>query len=36
MKRTIKWDPKTEKFVDDAEAEANHLFDKTYSAGYKL
>lgn len=36
MKRTIKWNPKTEQFIDDAEAEANHLFDKTYSAGYKL
>ncbi len=34
--RPIKWDPATEKFVDDTEAEANRLFNKTYSEGYVL
>lgn len=34
--RPIKWDPKAEKFVDDAEADANRLFNKTYTEGYKL
>lgn len=36
MKRTIKWDPKTEQFVDDAEAESNRLYNKSYANGYKL
>ena len=34
--RPIKWNPQTETFVDDAEADANRLFHKTYSEGYKL
>jgi predicted dehydrogenase len=34
--RPIKWDPVTEKFVDDAEADANRLFNKTYTEGYFL
>lgn len=34
--RPIKWDPKTEKFVDDAEADSNRLYHKSYSEGYKL
>ncbi len=34
--RPIKWDPKTETFVDDPEATANRLYSKTYSEGYKL
>ena len=34
--RPIKWNPQTETFVDDAEADANRLFNKTYSEGYKL
>ncbi len=36
MKRPIQWDPETEKFVNDPEAEANRLFNKTYSEGYTL
>lgn len=36
MNRTIKWDPDAEKFVNDPEAEAHRLFDKTYSKGYSL
>lgn len=36
MKRPIQWDPETEKFVNDPEAEANRLFHKTYSEGYTL
>ncbi|NLZ96272.1 MAG: Gfo/Idh/MocA family oxidoreductase, partial [Bacteroidales bacterium] len=34
--RPIKWDPKTETFVDDAEADSNRLYHKSYSEGYKL
>lgn len=34
--RPIKWNPEAEKFVDDPEAEANRLFNKTYSEGYTL
>lgn len=34
--RPIKWDPVAEKFVDDPEAEANRLFNKTYAEGYPL
>lgn len=34
--RPIKWNPQTETFVDDPEADANRLFNKTYSEGYKL
>ena len=34
--RPIKWNPQTEKFVDDSEASANRLYNKTYSEGYKL
>lgn len=34
--RPIKWNPDTETFVDDAEASAHRLFNKTYSEGYTL
>ncbi|MDD2474515.1 MAG: Gfo/Idh/MocA family oxidoreductase [Dysgonamonadaceae bacterium] len=34
--RPIKWNPKTEAFVDDPEATANRLYNKTYSEGYTL
>lgn len=34
--RPIKWDPSKEEFVDDAEATANRLFNKTYAEGYVL
>ena len=34
--RPIKWDPAAEKFVDDPEADAHRLFNKTYSEGYTL
>ncbi len=34
--RPIKWDPAAQKFVDDAEAAANRLFNKTYTEGYVL
>ncbi|MFA6886311.1 MAG: Gfo/Idh/MocA family oxidoreductase [Fermentimonas sp.] len=34
--RPIKWDPAAEKFVDDAEADANRLYNKSYSEGYVL
>ena len=34
--RPIKWDPAAEKFVDDADATANRLFNKTYADGYVL
>ena len=36
MQRTIKWDPTTEKFVSDSDAEGNHLYNKTYTEGFKL
>ncbi len=36
LERPIKWDPGAEKFVNDPEAEANRLFNKTYSKGYGL
>ncbi len=36
LKRPIKWNPVEEKFVDDPDAEANRLFNKTYSDGYTL
>lgn len=36
LKRAIKWDPEAEKFVDDPEAESIYLFNKSYTAGYKL
>ncbi len=34
--RPIKWNPQTETFVDDADADTNRLYHKTYSEGYKL
>jgi hypothetical protein len=34
--RPIKWDPAAEKFVNDPEADAHRLFNKTYSEGYTL
>lgn len=34
--RPIKWNPKTETFVDDPEADGNRLYNKTYSDGYTL
>jgi predicted dehydrogenase len=34
--RPIRWDPAAEKFVDDPEADAHRLFNKTYSEGYIL
>ncbi|MGI6573899.1 MAG: Gfo/Idh/MocA family protein [Fermentimonas sp.] len=34
--RPIKWDPAVEKFVDDPDAEANRLFNKSYTDGYPL
>lgn len=34
--RPIKWNPTTETFVDDPEADANRLFNKTYTEGYTL
>lgn len=34
--RPIKWNPATERFVDDPEADANRLFNKTYTEGYTL
>ena len=34
--RPIKWDPNTETFVDDSEADENMLFNKTYAEGYSL
>jgi len=36
MNRAIRWDPDAEKFVNDPEAEAHRLFDKTYTKGYTL
>ncbi len=36
MKRPIKWDPATEKFIDDPETDKNWLFNKTYTEGYTL
>ena len=36
MGRPIKWNPSTETFVDDPEADANRLFNKTYANGYSL
>lgn len=34
--RPVKWDPKAEKFVDDDEANAHRLYNKTYANGYTL
>ena len=34
--RPIKWNPAIETFVDDQEALANRLYNKTYSPGYSL
>lgn len=34
--RPIEWDPATETFVDDAEADGHRLFSKSYSEGYTL
>lgn len=34
--RPIRWDPAAEKFVNDPEADAHRLFNKTYSEGYTL
>ena len=34
--RPIKWNPQTEKFIDDPEADGHRLYNKTYSDGYKL
>lgn len=36
LERPIRWDPDTETFVNDPEAEANRLFNKSYSEGYTL
>ena len=36
LKRTIKWDPATETFVDDADGAATKLMHYEYRAGYKL
>jgi hypothetical protein len=36
LKRTVKWDPQTEKFVDDADGSATKLLHYEYRAGYKL
>jgi predicted dehydrogenase len=36
LKRTIKWNPQTETFVDDADGAATKLMHYEYRAGYKL
>ncbi len=36
LKRTIKWDPATETFVDDSDGAATKLMHYEYRAGYKL
>ena len=36
LKRTIKWDPKTETFVDDTDGEATKRLHYQYREGYKL
>jgi predicted dehydrogenase len=36
LKRTIKWDPQTETFVDDTDGAATRLMHYEYRAGYKL
>jgi predicted dehydrogenase len=36
LKRTIKWDPQTETFVDDTDGAATKLLHYEYRAGYKL
>ena len=36
LKRTIKWNPETETFVDDADGAATKLLHYGYRAGYKL
>ncbi len=36
LKRTIKWDPATETFVDDTDGAATKLMHYEYRAGYKL
>lgn len=36
LKRTIKWDPQTETFVDDTDGAATKLMHYEYRAGYKL
>lgn len=36
LKRTIKWNPETETFIDDADGAATKLLHYEYRAGYKL
>jgi predicted dehydrogenase len=36
LKRTIKWDPQTETFIDDTDGAATKLLHYEYRAGYKL
>ncbi len=36
LKRTVKWDPQTETFIDDADGAATKLMHYEYRAGYKL
>jgi len=36
LKRTIKWDPATEKFIDDTDGAATKLMHYEYRSGYKL
>jgi hypothetical protein len=36
LKRTIKWDPATQTFVDDADGAATKLMHYQYREGYKL
>jgi hypothetical protein len=36
LKRTVKWDPSTEEFVDDADGAATKLMHYEYRKGWKL
>ena len=36
LKRTIKWNPETETFVDDTDGAATKLLQYEYRAGWKL
>jgi predicted dehydrogenase len=36
LMRPIRWNPETQKFVNDPEASRNRLYNKTYSEGYSL
>ena len=36
LKRTIKWDPKTEKFIGDTDGAATKKMHYEYRAGWKL